>query len=48
MPTGIYESLSLKNEAYKESLDKEIQKIGKEAKFLYKASRDGFSSEVLW
>ena len=48
MPTGIYESLLLINEAYKESLNKEIQKMGKQANLVYKASRDGSSSEVLW
>ncbi len=46
MQTGIYESLLLKNEAYKESLDKEIKEMGKEANLLYKASADGLSSEV--
>ncbi len=47
MPTGIYESLLLETEAYKESLEKEIQKMGKEVNLLYKVSRDGLSSEVL-
>ncbi len=48
MPTGIYESLLLKNEAYKESLNKEIQKMGKKASLRYKAMQDGFSQKVLW
>ena len=48
MPTGIYESLLLETEACKESMEKEIQKMDKEAKLLYRASRDKFSSEVLW
>jgi hypothetical protein len=29
-------------------MEKEIQKMDKESKLLYRASRDGFSSEVLW
>jgi len=48
MPTGIYESLLLKIDAQKKSLDEEIRKMGKKASLRYKASRDGFSSEVLW
>jgi hypothetical protein len=48
MPRGIYESLLLKNEAYKESLDEVIKKMGKEAKLLYRTTRDGISSEVFW
>ncbi len=48
MPTGIYESLLLKIDAEKESLDKEIKKMNKEAKLVYKASQHGFSKEVLW
>ena len=48
MPTGIFESLLLKIDAEKESLDKEIKKMNKEAKLIYKASQHGFSKEVLW
>ncbi len=48
MPTGIYNSLLLKIDAEKESLDKEIKKMNKETKLLYKASQHGLSSEVLW
>jgi hypothetical protein len=48
MPTGIYESLLLKIDTEKKSLDEEIRKMGKKASLRYKASRDGFSSEVLW
>ena len=29
-------------------MKKEIQKMGKQAHLRYKASRDGFNSEVLW
>jgi hypothetical protein len=46
MPTRIYESLLLRIDAQKESLKKELQKMGKESSLLYKASRDGFSSKV--
>jgi hypothetical protein len=48
MPTSIYESLLLKNEAYKKSMDEEVKKMGKQARLRYKASRDGFSQKVLW
>ena len=48
MPTGIYESLLLKNEAYKKSMDEEVKKMGKKAILRYKASRDKFISKVLW
>ena len=48
MPTGIYESLLLKIDAEKESLDKEIKKMNKEAKLVYKASQHGLSLEVIW
>jgi len=48
MSTSIYESLLLKIDAHKDSLDKEIKKMNKEAKLVYKASQHGFSSEVLW
>ena len=46
MPTGIYESLLLKNEAYKKSMDEEVKKMGKKASLRYKATQDGHSSEV--
>ena len=46
--TGIYGSSLLETEAKKKSLDKEIQERGKEANLVYKATRDGFSSEVFW
>ena len=48
MPTSIYESLLLKNKAYKESMEEEVKKMGRQASLRYKASRDGTSSEVLW
>ena len=48
MPTGIYESLLLKIDAEKKSLDEEIRKMGKKASLRYKASRDGISSIVFW
>jgi hypothetical protein len=46
MPTGIYESLLLKNEAYKKSMDEEVKKMGKQASLRYKASKDRFISKV--
>jgi hypothetical protein len=48
MPTGIYESLLLKIDAQKKSLDEEIRKMGKKASLRYKASQHGMSKEVLW
>jgi hypothetical protein len=48
MPAGIYESLLLKIDAEKKSLDEEIRKMGKKASLRYKANQDGFSSKVLW
>ena len=48
MPTSIYESLLLKNKAYKESMEEEVKKMGRQASLRYKASRDGLSVEVLW
>ncbi len=38
----------MKIDAQKESLDKEIKKMNKKAKLVYKASQHGFRSEVLW
>ncbi len=46
MPTGIYESLLLKNEAYKTSMDEEVKKMGRQASLRYKGTRDGFSQKV--
>jgi hypothetical protein len=46
--TGICESLLLKIEAHKESLDEEIQKMGKKASLRYKASQDGFNQQFFW
>ena len=48
MPTGIYESLLLKIDADKKSLDEEIRKMGKKASLRYKASQHGTDEEVLW
>jgi hypothetical protein len=48
MPTGIYESLLLKIDAQKKSLDEEIRKMGKKASLWYKASQEKFSQKVLW
>ena len=48
MPTGIYESLLLKIDAEKKSLDEEIRKMGKKASLRYKASQDKFSEKVFW
>ncbi len=48
MQAGIYKSLLLKNKACKESMSEVTKKMGKKASLRYKASREGFSSEVLW
>ena len=42
---GIHGSTILKDETYKDSLNQELKKFGKNgaAELLYKASRDGFS-----
>ena len=45
---GIYGSLLLKNQAKKESLDKKIKEMGKQASLRYKASINGFYTEALW
>ena len=46
MPTGIYESLLLEIDAQKKSMDEEVKKMGKKASLRYKATQDGYSSEV--
>jgi hypothetical protein len=48
MPSGIYQSLLLKIDAQKESLDKKIKKMGKQASLRYKASIHGFKKKVFW
>jgi len=49
-PEGIYGSQLIKTYGQKQSLDVEIKKLGKKGtpELLYKASRDGLNSSVLW